>query len=988
MKPERLHDATPISPDEWELVKDLVFSCQSLDREAREPWLDKHCPPGRLRQEVDRLLKNEPTTVSFLETSAPAQMLGVARPFPSRIGRFQVTHQLGVGGMGVVYAAVDERLARRVALKVLQPDAVDEEHRRRLLWDARAASVLNHPNIVCVYEAGAERGIDYVAMELVSGRTLAEVLETDPPPQAKLIGYAIQIAAALEAAHAVGIVHRDLKPSNVMITDSGVAKLMDFGLAKSAGPALVDASAPPTLEGRLAGTVAYMSPEQAEGGELDFRSDIFSFGSLLYEMLTLRRAFSGGSAVSVLAKIIHAEPPHANAILPALDPRLEEIVGRCLRKNRERRFQSMAEVKVRLQEVLEEATGAAAPLAVVGQRRPPVMTFAAVALLAAATGFGAYRWLRPTETVAPAPVLSRLTWDGGLTTSPAISPDATLLAYASDRAGRGDLDIWVQRMGGSDPIRLTSDPADDSRPTFSPDGTRVAYRSERDGGGVYVAPSLGGTERLLVPGCRDPEYSPDGRTIACWMGDVGGAFYPGTARIALVPATGGQPRAFRPDFASAAFPLWTPDGKALIFLGRKAPVTAGASIVDWWTAPEGADGERATGALRLFSESHLVAPEGLFWIRPEAWFDGGRRLLFTARHVDATNIWSVEVDDRAALSGPPRPMTIGAAVQVSPKAATKSDLSSFAFASLTVDVQLRRLPLWAEASRGGAPERLLPTLSQIGSPSISADGRLLVFSARQPDGYRIVSVDTATSEQRTVTTVESSEFVRTIVSGDGTHIVYSANGANRVGYRMAIRRGVPEPICERCGWPTHVNVNGTEAIFESAGSDERLLLWSGGKTRPLLAEPDAENRMQFGGRFSPDGRWIAFCAGSRTSPDRQIIVVPNAPDRALRPDEWIAISDRSTSDREPYWSPDGRRVYFLSDRDGFRCIWARPLDPRTARPTGPAYPVAHFHHARELLRAPTASAGAIGLSASRDSLIFTVASSSGNIWWQTHASAR
>jgi hypothetical protein len=276
-------------------------------------------------------------------------------------------------------------------------------------------------------------------------------------------------------------------------------------------------------------------------------------------------------------------------------------------------------------------------------------------------------------------------------------------------------------------------------------------------------------------------------------------------------------------------------------------------------------------------------------------------------------------------------------------------------------------------------------VSQVGSPSISSNGRILIFSARQANGYRLVSVDTVTGEQATVTQVESPGFVRTVISGDGKSLIY---GANRKGYRMAVQDGVPEPICVECGWPTHLNGDGTEALFESVGSEERLLLWSHGTVRPLIAGTDPEERKQFGGRFSPDGRWVVFCAGARNSPARQIVVVPRAPGRTLRADEWITISDRSDSDREPFWSPDRRRIYFLSEQDGFRCIWARPVDPETARPNGPAYPVAHFHHARDLLRGTTPSVGEIGLSASADSLIFTVAQSTGNIWWHTRAASR
>jgi serine/threonine-protein kinase len=261
----------------------MVFACHAMARDQQPAWLDEHCPPGRIRAEVERLLGGT-RAGSFMSMSAPQQLLAEASEVPSRIGRFKIERELGAGGMGIVYAAVDVWLGRHVGLKIVQPRATpDEERRKRLVWDARAASALNHPNIVTVYETGDSDGVDYVAMELVAGRTLAEALHSEPWPQSRVLAIAVQIAAALEAAHAQGIVHRDLKPSNVILTSSGVAKLVDFGLAKNVGGLDSGAGAPTTIEGRLAGTVAYMSPEQAEGADIDFRSDIFSFGSLLYE---------------------------------------------------------------------------------------------------------------------------------------------------------------------------------------------------------------------------------------------------------------------------------------------------------------------------------------------------------------------------------------------------------------------------------------------------------------------------------------------------------------------------------------------------------------------------------------------------------------------------------------------------------------------------------------------------------------------------------
>jgi Tol biopolymer transport system component len=304
------------------------------------------------------------------------------------------------------------------------------------------------------------------------------------------------------------------------------------------------------------------------------------------------------------------------------------------------------------------------------------------------------------------------------------------------------------------------------------------------------------------------------------------------------------------------------------------------------------------------------------------------------------------------------------------------------FASLNVDYVLRRLPL-KPSGLALTPEPLLPAISQVGSPSASADGRLLVYSARQFNGYRVVAVDTATAQLRPVTAVESNEFVRVVLSGDGKYIVYS--GAGQTGSYMSVNTEDSVQICANCGWPTHVNADGSAALFESAGEDERLILWSRSGLRPLIDNPDPRKRKQFAGRFSPDGRWVAFCAGARDGDAREIIVVPNAPDRKLRDDEWISISEDETTDREPFWSPDGKRLFFISDRDGFRCIWFRPIDPQTGRPSGPAVAYAHFHHSGELLAGPKASTGSIGFTATNKDLVFTVARSTGNLWQQQRA---
>src|SRR5262245_9211218 len=427
------------------------------------------------------------------------------------LSHYQIQEKLGEGGMGVVYRALDTHLNRPVALKLLPADKVSNpERHKRFVQEARAASALNHPHIVTIYDIASENGNDFIAMEFIEGKTLDELQHRKALSLADTLKYSVQIADALAKAHAAGIVHRDLKPSNIMVTDDGRVKVLDFGLAMLVEPDHFDGdastrtlqdAAPQTDEGAIVGTAAYMSPEQAEGKKLDGRSDIFSFGSVMYEMSTGRRAFQGETKLSTLSAILREEPKPASELAPAVPRDLEKIIQRCLRKDPERRYQSMKDVRIALEELKEESDSGhltAVTQAKRASRRWVLEAVGAIALLGLA---GAVLWwhLRP----APAPVewrLRPLTADSGLTTTAALSPDGKLVAYASDRASNGtNLDLWVQPLtGGSAPRRLTQDPADDKDPSFSPDGGLIAFFSSRQGGGIYLIPSFGGQERLLV----------------------------------------------------------------------------------------------------------------------------------------------------------------------------------------------------------------------------------------------------------------------------------------------------------------------------------------------------------------------------------------------------------------------------------------------------------------------------------------------------------
>ena len=345
------------------------------------------------------------------------------------VGHYQIQERLGEGGMGVVYKARDVLLNRTAALKFLPVDSADaDDKRHRFLQEAQSASALNHPNIITIYEIANAGERDFIAMELVQGQPLDQMIGQKGLPFERAVTYAIQIADALAAAHAAGIVHRDLKPGNVMVADSGLVKVLDFGLAKlmpgatndSGATETVLAASPRTAEGTILGTVAYMAPEQAEGKPVDHRADIFSFGALLHEMLTGRRAFPGESTASTLAAVLTTEPAPLSTEVPGLPAELTRIVSRCLRKLPDKRWQSIADVRIALEELkqdvdagrLGESAGS------ISQPRRRWIPVAVAALVAAALGgFSVWR-ARPAAPVPELWRIVRLTADAGASSVP------------------------------------------------------------------------------------------------------------------------------------------------------------------------------------------------------------------------------------------------------------------------------------------------------------------------------------------------------------------------------------------------------------------------------------------------------------------------------------------------------------------------------------------------------------------------------------------
>src|SRR6266705_1344886 len=378
--------------DLWQQVQQVFDAALQRSPDQLQEFLDQECGSNEeLRREVESLLAAHHESGSFMAEPAVAGLAEVLHRATSRfqpgdmLGGYKVLDLVGRGGMGEVYRARDTRLKREVALKVLpQVFAADSERLRRLDQEARSAAALNHPNIISVHDMGTADGSPYIVSELLEGQNLGEVLRQGAVSGRKALDYAVQAARGLAAAHDIGIIHRDLKPENLFITKDGQLKILDFGLAKltrsdDLGPGSSSGEAPQTEAGRVFGTVGYMSPEQVRGQSADHRSDIFSFGAILYELFSGKRAFSGDSPADTMSAILHQDPPELTRATPPVHAAVDHTIRHCLEKNPLERFQSAHDLAFQLQEAAEHAfLGTSARLSIDQQSSVPLSTENAV----------------------------------------------------------------------------------------------------------------------------------------------------------------------------------------------------------------------------------------------------------------------------------------------------------------------------------------------------------------------------------------------------------------------------------------------------------------------------------------------------------------------------------------------------------------------------------------------------------------------------------
>jgi serine/threonine protein kinase len=902
--------------------------------------------------------------------------------------------------MGEVYRARDVRLGRNVAIKIL-PAAFtgDPDRLARFEREARVLASLNHPNIAAIYGfeeapissgAGDTRSTRALVLELVEGETLAGRIEraavdrtlagtkTFGLPVAEALNLARQIADALDAAHDKGIVHRDLKPGNVMITPDGVVKVLDFGLAKAgdAGSAMdVTHSPTVTVEGTrggvLLGTAAYMSPEQARGQVVDKRTDIWAFGCVLYEKLTGKRAFRGETVADVFAAVLEREPDWQ--ALPDDTPHnVRRVLRQCLERDRRRRRRDIGDVLVDLTATSQPEQ----PATPVSSRRAlrPAAVAAVVAALAGAIA-GALL-LRPSSPASDEPdellSLTRVTSDDGFTADPAISRDGALVAYASDRAGEGQLDIWVQQTAGGTPIRVTRDSFDEREPSFSPDGSRIAFRSERDGGGVYVVPAFGSeAPRFLAAAGRRPRFSPDGQMIAYWTGsNIGFGARPDSYRIYVVPVSGGAPREVAPQMTALRFPVWSPDGKALLVLGSDAPTPA-AETYDWWVIPIDGSAAKATGALTHIRRVRLEPRDADLnnlagGAGPDDWT--GSRVLYS----DLDYLWSITLDPVShQVTGPPRRLTFGTNhdAQAASSASGAVVFSSASFVNTVFGLSLDP----ASGAVTGTPARMTGGITYDARPSSSADGRLIAYRSSTSETTAIVK--DLTDNRLIDLGVRPSNFGPAI-SPDGRWVAFESSG----GVDIVPSQGGPSRmLCRDCTIGDWTEDSGGIAVvaddrlsfIDAASATSTDLIAGEGLNRPFL---------------SPDRRLIVFRAPEDELSRMYVAQVdPRGP---VSRDRWMPLGSAEADVRPSGWSNDGRLLYIVSSRDGARCLYGFRIDRETGRPQGEAFALRHFHGSRNAWAGTTGVLSTGPASAVRGGrFLYDLATFSANVWLMTPAVA-
>ncbi len=876
--------------------------------------------------------------------AAPTRPMAIAAG--TQLGRYEIRSKIGAGGMGEVYLAQDTKLDRKVALKILPANVADNRDRMsRFIQEAKAASALNHPNIITIHEIDETDSVHFIATEFIDGETLRQRMKNAPLRLGEGLDIAAQIASALAAAHAAGIVHRDIKPENVMLRRDGIVKVLDFGLAKlsertdtravdteAATKALVQ-----TEPGVVMGTAAYMSPEQARGLAVDARTDIFSLGVVIYELVAGQAPFGGATRSDLIVALLERDPPPLARFTPEAPAELERLVMKTLAKDRDERYQTAKDLLIDLKglkqklvvdaaiersappelvaeggeakptdgQVVSTALSTAARTAVEGKRitsrveyvvseikRHRAATIAVVVLVVAAVGLAAYRFLSQRESSTPFQTLriSQLTTIGKVFLA-SISPDGKYIAYAVDDGEQQSL--WVRQVATTSNVQVVPSAAGQYRGiTFTPDGNYVDYvvwERSKNTISLYQVSALGGAPRKLLDDVHTPiSFSSDGKRFAFVRLNPHGEY---ALVIAKADGSGEQELAKRklPDFYfPQGGPAWSPDGR--IIACAAGSLTAGFHV--------------SVVAVRLENGAeNAVTSHRWFWVGQPKWLKNGRGLVMTAK-------------DR--LSGPEQIWELsypgGEAKQLTNDLNDYHSLSLNSDSSIIAAVQSVRISsVWLAPSADSSRARQIAP-GYYDSLAWTPEGRI-VYASSESGNPDIWIMDADGSNHKQLTFDAHTDF-DPVTSPDGRYVVFISDRAGAFNlWRMNLDGSNLKQLTSGGGGESpYFSSDGKWVLYSDFGHG-KMNLWKvpidGGSAAQI------SDKGSWSPVVSPDGKLIACYYAEDEAGAAKLAIIPFEGGPPVKMFDIISLA--------VHWTPDGRSLTYLVDNKGVSNIWRQPL---------------------------------------------------------------
>jgi serine/threonine protein kinase len=854
-----------MNQERWKQIDELFDAVLDLPETKRELFLNERCQTDEaLKNEVLSLLNAQTSSDKFLENSAlgiAARNLADEKTIYSEsyligklIGTYKIESLLGQGGMGEVYLATDEKLRRQVALKILPAEyTTNNERVKRFQLEARAISALNHPNIVTIYDVGSFEKINYIATEFVEGKTLREIIGGELKIK-EVLAIIIQCCEALSAAHSRGIIHRDIKPENIIVRPDGYVKILDFGLAKlNEIDFKTMQNFSQTAKGVIIGTPAYMSPEQVADEKVDHRTDLWSIGVVLYEMLTDNNPFKKENRQTIFQAILSEEPPLVSSFNKEIPPDLDQVLIKALEKDADFSYQTASDLRADLKRIKREVDSSPSirnslsiPKPAISTRDNKTLIFRIA--LTVLIFFGIFAiWKYYPSQFQPSPwsnaITTQLTEFAGEENYPSISPDGKVFLFT--RSNDSNWDIYWQRIGGSNAQNLTADsPFNDTQPSFSPNGEKIAFRSERSGGGIFVMGATGESVKRLTDFGFTPSWSPNGNEIIFSTVD----FDEPTSRSRTSEIWGvdlsGNKRHIKTDI-DATQPFYSPSGKRIVFWGKDEKYQR-----DLWTVS--ADGG---------TPIRLTNDEALDW--NPVWSPDGKFIYFCSNRNGAPSLWRIPVQESSGKADG-MPEAISPTPAQSWLLTLSNDGKHLIYVRRTRFENLHQTEFDpVKMTVKGNPVKITEGTKRTRTPAFS------------PDGNFIVSYITGEAAQEDIFLIKQGDSKRIFLTND------------------AARDRVPRFSPDGKRIVFYSNLNGTYEIYSISidGTDRRQITDFGGKG---VYYPF----------YSPNGKQLAYTVFEGTTQ----IINSDQDWSNQTPFQLPPLNDSDEKFIAWSWSPDGNKL--------------------------------------------------------------------------------